>query len=185
MRNRAAASTLAVLALTALVALAGCRPSVPVTLRSAGEGKPAANGSAFAILSAASPDVSRNMGKFFAAGLLFMVLGGGALILGSRMTGLGLIALGFGTTAVGVLFTQYPWSVLVLLALAGVAVFAKAVEVWRLRRGGEVLIGVIEESSAGGKIKQGVRDRGLAAEKAVRSLVSPIKETLRRKGEIA
>lgn len=185
MQNRATVSTLMALALTALVALAGCRPSVPVTLRSAGEGKPVASGSAFAILSAASPDVSRNLGKFFVAGLLFMVLGGGAFILGSRVTGLGLIALGFGTTAVGVLFTQYPWSVLVLLALAGLAAFAKVVEVWRLRRGGEVLVGVIEESSAGGKIKQGVRERGFAAEKVVRNLVSPIKETLRRKGEIA
>ena len=135
--------------------------------------------------------VSEPMRPFFAAGLGFIVLGGLVFCLGGKGSGLTLLALGALTTATGVLFVQYPWAVLLLaLAAGGVAALA-AYDRLRARRelsrNREALAAaaeVIQKLPEGGAIKKGLAAMGAETEAIVRSVITPIKEELRREGRI-
>lgn len=136
--------------------------------------------------------VSEPMRPFFYAGLGFIVLGGLVLCCGGKGTGLVLLGLGAATTATGVLFVQYPWAVLVLALAAGVAAALAVHDRCRarreLRRNGEALEAaalVIQTVPEGRAIKKGLAALGDEVEEMVRSVVTPIKDKLRREGKIA
>ncbi len=150
-------------------------------------------GGAPAALSVAEP-----MRPFFAAGLGFIILGGLAVCAGGRATGLALLGLGLATTATGVLFVQYPWSVLALAAVAVIAAGAAAYDQWRARRrlaaaAGELARNrealeaaaeVIQNAPEGKAIKTGLSALGAEVERTVRAVIDPIKDKLRREGRI-
>lgn len=139
----------------------------------------------------AALSVSEPMRPFFAAGLGFIVLGGLVLCLGGRGGGLTLLALGALTTATGVLFVQYPWAVLLLALAAGGAAALAAHDRLRARRelsrSREALAAaaeVIQKLPEGEAMKRGLVAMGAKTEAKVRSVITPIKEELRRDGRI-
>lgn len=188
-----AAVVLAVLA----AGVAGCRP----------EAEPApekGNGGFAATLrgiggAPASLAVSEPMRPFFAAGLGFIVLGGVLVCCGGRGVGFILLGLGVATTATGVLFVQYPWSVLILTLAAGVVAALTAFDRLRARRALaeterelgrnrealEATAEVIQNIPEGRAVKAALTGLGTDAEETVRRVITPIKDKLRREGKIA
>lgn len=199
MSHRILAGIVAAAILTVAVAIAGCSGS--------GKTAPAESGRSDSRLSATLQDlggapaalsVSEPMRPFFAAGLGFIVMGGVVLCLGARGTGAVLLGLGVATTAVGVLFVQYPWTVLLVALAAGVltaaAVYdrirarreldATAGELGRNREALEVTAQVIQNIPEGRAVKAALADLGPETEDKVRRVISPIKNKLRREGRI-
>ena len=142
--------------------------------------------------------VSEAMRPFFAVGLGFIVLGGLAFCFGGRGTGLTLMAVGALATAAGVLFTQYPWMVLALALVAGVAALVAVHGSWRARQSlrdkteelaradaaMEVIAEKIQTVRGGDRIKAGIKAAGPDAVNTVRQVVGPIKDRLMREGRI-
>lgn len=125
--------------------------------------------------------VSDKMGPFFWAGLGFIVLGGVAIFLGARATGLSMFGLGVGIVAVGVFFSLYPWMVLVAFALAAVVIMAKVIDAWRKGKVIEIITETVENTPGGKDVKAGIKDRGYSAARIVRAVVDPIKAKLAKK----
>ena len=135
--------------------------------------------------------VAESMRPFFAAGLVLLVLGGISACLGGRGVGFALMGIGFAATATGVLFVQYPWSVL-LLVLAALA--AAALTLWdRLRTGKELTRNrealaltaeVVQNIPEGRAVKVGLAGFGGEVESRLRAVIDPIKEDLRKEGRI-
>lgn len=173
----------AVAATVVLVAATGCGPF------GKSEGRAAAlrdGGGVAAALAVAEP-----MRTFFAADLAFIVVGGALAGLGVKGSGLVLMGLGVATTGTGVLFVRYPWTVLVLALAAGVAASAALYDRLRARRdlarNREALAAaaeVIQNIPEGRAVKDGLKAMGGQVEEAVREVVGPIKERLRREGKI-
>lgn len=139
----------------------------------------------------AAPSVAEPLRPFFAAGLGFIVFGGVALCFGGRGAGFLLLLLGAATTATGVLFSQYPWTVLPLALAAGATAAFAALGQARARReleqNREALAAtaeVIQNLPEGRAIKAGLSGLGREVEARVRSVVTPIKDKLRREGKI-
>lgn len=144
----------------------------------------------------AASAVAQNMRNFFATGLGFIILGGFVVCLGGRGTGLTLIIMGILTTGTGVLFVQYPWSVLVLMLLVGVVVVIVAVgqirahnaraaadaELARTRTAVGYLAETIESAPAGKDIKASLKAKGPTVANAVRQVVTPIKMEMAGEG---
>ncbi len=135
--------------------------------------------------------VAEPMRPFFAAGLVFIVLGGLAVCLGAGGTGLLLVGMGAATTATGVLFVQYPWAVLVLTVAAGLAaalaLYGRRRARLELGRNQDALAAaaeVIQNAPEGKAIKEGLSGLGREIEAKVRAVIDPIKERLRREGKI-
>ena len=124
--------------------------------------------------------VSDRLGPFFWAGLGFIVLGGAAIFLGARATGLSMFGLGVGIVAVGVFFSLYPWMVLVAFVLAAVVTMAKVVDSWRQGRALAIITENVENTPGGEEVKAGIKNMGHAAMRAVRSVVDPIKAKLEK-----
>ena len=124
--------------------------------------------------------VSDRLGPFFWAGLGFIVLGGAAIFLGARATGLSMFGLGVGIVAVGVFFSLYPWMVLVAFVLAAVVIMAKVVDSWRQGRALAIITQTVESTPGGEEVKAGIKNMGHAAMRAVRSVVDPIKAKLEK-----
>lgn len=124
--------------------------------------------------------VSDRLGPFFWAGLGFIVLGGAAIFLGARATGLSMFGLGVGIVAVGVFFSLYPWMVLVAFVLAAVVTMAKVVDSWRQGRALAIITENVENTPGGEEVKAGIKSMGHAAMRAVRSVVDPIKAKLEK-----
>lgn len=185
--------------LAALMIVAGCAGSANTgqgeTAR--GESRLAATlrdmGDAPAVLAVAEP-----MRPFFAVGLGFIVTGGVVLCLGARGIGALLLGLGVATTAVGVLFIQYPWAVLLVALAAGVLAAAAVYDRIRARReldaatgelgrnlaALEVTAEVIQNIPEGRAVKAALANFGPDTEARVRRVISPIKDKLRREGRI-
>lgn len=113
------------------------------------------------------------------------------MALGGRASGALLLGLGGVTTAVGVLFIQYPWVVLPLLLVAGLVAGLAGWDRIRARR--ELLRNqdalaaaaqVIQNLPEGKAIKAGLTQLGKDVEERVRAVVDPIKERLRKEGKI-
>lgn len=186
MNNRHQACFIAIFVL--LVAVGGCGFSRGGNNASTHSPVPAAAGG---ITAAAVDSVAEPMRPFFAAGLGFLVIGGLAAAWGGRAGGLLLMGLGAATTAVGVLFVQFPWVVLPLLL---VAMLAAGLALWdrmrarrELLRSQDVLAAtaqVIQNTPEGKAIKTGLAQLGKNVEERVREVIDPIKERLRNEGKI-
>ncbi|MCC8181076.1 MAG: hypothetical protein LIP23_09240 [Planctomycetes bacterium] len=135
--------------------------------------------------------ISESMQPFFAAGLGFIILGGLVLALGGKFTGLTLMGLGVATTGTGVLFVQYPWSVLVLALAAALLATYAAVAGLRSRReldqnraALEATAEIIQKVPEGRAVKDGLAALGPDKESEIRAVIGPIKDKLRREGKI-
>lgn len=146
----------------------------------------------------ASLMISEAMRPFFLAGLGFIVLGGLAFCFGGKGTGLTLMGVGALTTAAGVLFIQYPWAVLVVALVAGLAALAAVYGGWKSRRALEskaaaladadkaleVLAEATQKAKGGKEVKAGIKSMGTEAVAVVRRVVDPIKDKLAKAGKI-
>lgn len=142
--------------------------------------------------------VAESLRPFFVVGLGFVVLGGLALCFGGPGTGLTLMAVGAAATMAGVLFIQYPWIVLALALVAGLAALLAVHSRWRSRkalddaaeklaRSGEameVLTEKIQNTKGGEQIKAQIKAAGPEAVNKVRKVVGPIKDKLIKEGRI-
>ncbi len=124
---------------------------------------------------------------FFTVGVGFVVLGSVLIMLSLRRQGVFMLGMGLTTTATGVLFSRYPWVVLVFLLVAAAAVGALLWAWLRVRRDAErarmalaATVRVIEDAPEGRAIKQGLRELGSEVEEQVREAIEPVKKELRR-----
>ena len=141
--------------------------------------------------------IADRMRPFFMAGLAFVILGALTFAIGGKATGFGLMVLGIATTGTGVLFIQYPWTVLVVAVLVGVMLVLVVYDRWRVRKRLEgtetelqakaeeldafsqatgIIAKVVETAKGGKSIKEGIRELGPEAVSAVKKVISPIKE---------
>lgn len=134
-------------------------------------------------LSRASDTTAGRLGPLFTVGAMLVAAGVlGGFILRSAAFGASVAGTGFSLIATGVLFTEYPWIVLV----TAVAVLCFLVyTAWLLVKGQKqtdalaVLTKVIEEAGeAGQAIKDRIKSLGSEAVLSVKSVVSPIKAEL-------
>ena len=177
---------------------AGCRQNNEMAERDPGNRSRLASTLKDINVAPAHASIAGPMRHFFLAGLGFLVLGGVSACFGGKGTGVSLMFFGAVTTATGVLFVQYPWTVLLLALAAGVLIVISAVDRFRDRRklsatARELLVNrqaltatteAIQNTPEGSAVKARLSAMGKEIEETVRSAVTPIKEQLRRDGKI-
>ncbi len=126
---------------------------------------------------------------FFTVGIGFLVLGSVLMVLALRRQGVFMLTMGLATTATGVLFSRYPWVVLVFALAAAVVLAVLAWDWFKVRRDADgvkkalaAAVRVIEQVPEGKAIKRGLRELGGEVEEEVREAIGPLKKKMRQEG---
>lgn len=135
-------------------------------------------------LSRASDSTAGRLGPLFTVGAMLVAAGViGGIIMRSAGFGGSVAGTGLSLIATGVLFTEYPWIVL-LAAIAGLCLIVYAG--WLLVNGQKqslalsVIAAAVEDTGkAGQEVKDKIRDYGTLAVNSVKEVITPIKANLK------